>query len=146
MNEKKKKNLSEKGQSMMEFAFGMVFLLIMLAGIVDGGRALFTYMALRDGAQEGALYASTNPTGLAEIESRVRQSSNLLSDITKDEKAKTSVQIKISGPACTGNAITVRVAYENFPITMPFLGALLGSQSIGISASVTDTILSPGCS
>ena len=55
MNEKKKKNLSEKGQSMMEFAFGMVFLLIMLAGIVDGGRALFTYMALRDGVKEAAL-------------------------------------------------------------------------------------------
>jgi Flp pilus assembly protein TadG len=145
MNGKRKKYSSENGQSMMEFAFGMVFLLIILAGIVDGGRALFTYMALRDGAQEGALYGSTNPTGNAEIENRVRQSSNLLTEITNDEKASTSVQINVSGPACTGNAITVRVAYDNFPITMPFLGALLGSQSVPIRASVTDTILSPGC-
>jgi Flp pilus assembly protein TadG len=46
----------ENGQSMVEFAFGMVILMIILVGIVDLGRAFFTFMALRDAAQEGAVY------------------------------------------------------------------------------------------
>jgi hypothetical protein len=28
---------------------------------------------------------------------------------------------------------------------MPFLGAIVGSQTVPISATVTDTILSPSC-
>lgn len=136
---------NEKGQSLVEFAFSIVVLLLLLAGAVDLGRALYTYMGLRDAAQEGALYGSTNPTLTGEIESRVRHSSNLLQSISADAGANTSVQVTILGAACTNNAIKVRVGYANFPITMPFLGSLIGSQSIGISAEVTDTILSPSC-
>jgi Flp pilus assembly protein TadG len=136
---------NEKGQSLVEFAFSIVVLLLLVAGVVDLGRALYTYMGLRDAAQEGALYGSTNPTLNSEIESRVRNSSNLLQSITADAGANTSVQITILGTACTNNGIKVRVTYANFPITMPFIGALIGNQSIGISAEVTDTILSPAC-
>ena len=34
------KSKSERGQSMVEFAFGFVVLLLLLSGAVDGGRAL----------------------------------------------------------------------------------------------------------
>jgi Flp pilus assembly protein TadG len=136
---------NEKGQSLVEFAFSLVVLLLLVAGVVDLGRALYTYMGLRDAAQEGALYGSTNPTLNSEIESRVRNSSNLLQDISADANANTSVQVTVLGSACTNNAINVRVSYTNFPITMPFLGTIIGSQTVGISADVTDTILSPSC-
>ncbi len=136
---------SEKGQSLVEFAFSIVVLLLLVAGAVDLGRALYTYMGLRDAAQEGALYGSTNPTQQNEIVSRVRNSSNLLQGISADAAANTDVQVTVYGAACTNNAIKVRVSYDNFPITMPFLGTLIGSQSIPISAEVTDTILSPSC-
>lgn len=135
----------EKGQSLVEFAFSIVVLLLLVAGAVDLGRALYTYMGLRDAAQEGALYGSTNPTLESEIVSRVRNSSNLLQGLSADSSANTSVQVTVFGPACTNNAIKVRVAYSNFPLSMPFLGALIGSQTVGISAEVTDTILSPSC-
>lgn len=140
-----KPNRREKGQSLVEFAFSIVVLLLLLAGAVDLGRALYTYMGLRDAAQEGALYGSTNPTQQNEIVSRVRNSSNLLQGISADGGANTDVQVTVYGAACTNNAIKVRVSYDNFPITMPFLGTLIGSQSIPISAEVTDTILSPSC-
>ena len=109
------------------------------------GRAIFVYMALRDSAQEGALYGSTYPTRTSDIESRVRDSSNLLQDLSSDPNAVTEVDITVLGDACSGNGIRVQVSYENFPITMPFLGSLLGKQTFGIRASVTDSILTPPC-
>ena len=71
----------EHGQSLVEFAVMLTLLLIMVAGIVDAARALFTYLSMRDAAQEGALYASTRPTDTAGIEARVRNASNMLSNL-----------------------------------------------------------------
>jgi Flp pilus assembly protein TadG len=139
--EKKSNVCSEKGQSLVEFAFTLVLLLILVVGIADLGRALFTYLSLRDGAQEGALYGSVVPTG--DITERVYQSSNYLQDL--GNAGEISVTVTHDGTPCTGEPITVLVTYSNFTITMPFLGALVGSQSIPISAVITDTILAPKC-
>ena len=141
----RRKSKSERGQSMVEFAFGFVVLLLLLSGAVDGGRALFTYMALRDSAQEGALYGSTNPTVTNEIVTRVKQSSDILQNLASQDPTHLMVDVLVQGDGCTGDAITVKVTYSNFQITMPLLGGFIGSQSIGISSSVTDTILTPAC-
>ncbi len=132
---------NEKGQSLVEFAFSLVFLLILLAGIADLGRALFTYLALRDAAQEGALYASLNPTQTSAIKDRVYNAS----DHVRDLSSELIITVSLDGAACAGNGVTVKVTHTNFPITMPFLGTFLGSQRIKISASVSDTILTPPC-
>ena len=132
---------SQEGQSLIEFAISLVVLLIMLAGIVDSGRALFTYLALRESAEEGALYGSTDPTNSSAIEARALNSSDMVRGFSTD----VAVQVSISGAACTGHAITVTVTYADFPITMPFLGAIIGSQTIPISATATNTVLRPGC-
>ena len=44
----------------------------------------------------------------------------------------------------SGQAITVTVRY-NYRLSMPFIGSILGSTTIPITASVTDTILNPKC-
>ncbi len=131
----------EKGQSLIEFAISLVILLILLAGLIDTGRALFTYLALRESAEEGALFGSTAPTDAAAIEARALNSSDLVRGFDSD----VNVQVNVTGVACTGNAISVTVTYSNFPITMPFIGAIIGSQTIPISATATNTILRPGC-
>ena len=51
----------ERGQSLVEMAFGLIVLVYILAGIIDIGRAYFIYIALEDAAGETALYLSTNP-------------------------------------------------------------------------------------
>ena len=38
----------EQGQSLVEMAVALVMLLLLVGGIVDIGRAYFTYMAMRD--------------------------------------------------------------------------------------------------
>lgn len=131
----------QSGQSLIEFAISLVILLILLAGLIDTGRALFTYLALRESAEEGALYGSTDPTNNTAIQSRALHSSDMVRGLEPD----VTVQVNITGMACTGNAIAVTVTYANFPITMPFLGTIIGRQTISISATATNTILRPGC-
>lgn len=133
----------ERGQSLMEFSVSLVFVLVLLAGLVDLGRGLFTYMALRDGAQEGAAYGSLNPTETSTIENRVYGSSTMLQ--SQEGTGAINIQVNITGSACTGNSIEVIVTYHDFPLTMPFVGSFLGSQSVDIHASAENTILSPKC-
>ena len=152
MTHKKDNPNSENGQSMVEFAASMVIFMILLAGIVDLGRALFTYMSLRDAAQEGALYGSVNPpespsdtNRIEAIEARVFNSSNLLRGLEDAPGDPVNVTVNVLGSPCMGNRIEVRVNYDDFPITMPFLGTMIGTQKVGIRASVIDTILIPAC-
>ena len=141
----------EQGQSMLELAISLVFLLILLAGTADIGRAFFTYITLRDAAQEGAAFASIDPTGCDRIEHRIRTTSNQPIDLNGTD---VNVEILIGGSncwtatasqACFGNEVKVTVIYPNFRLVTPFLGTFIGAQSIPISASVRDTILSPAC-
>lgn len=128
---------SQSGQSLVEFAIGLVMLLILIAGIFDVGRALFTYMAMRDAAQEGAQYGSINPTA-GDIDIRTAGASDMIQDL--DNAGVIVIGVTMSGINC-GESITVRVDYPNFPVTMPLLGSFIGAQTFPISASVTDTIL-----
>jgi Flp pilus assembly protein TadG len=51
----------EKGQSLVEMTVGFVVLIVILSGLLDLGRIYFIYVALEDGAGEGAIYLSINP-------------------------------------------------------------------------------------
>lgn len=132
---------TERGQSLAEMTMVTILLLILVAGIVDLGRAFFYFMALRDAVQEGAVYGSINPTLPVEIKNHVLGTSELVAGIiTSDD-----INVEIIGKACTGNSIRVTATYDDFKITMPFLGTLIGKQTVPIRASVIDTILSPAC-
>lgn len=143
----------ERGQSLIEFAFGLMILLILVAGAFDVSRAVFTYLALRDAAQEGALYASIDPTNNAEIIDRACNASNLLIDLcnSADPDDGSGFEITITptdGQLCMGdgNGIEVIVDYPNFPLSMPLIGELVGSSgTIPITASIIDTIIRPSC-
>lgn len=135
---------TEHGQSMVELALTITVLMVLLAGTIDLGRAFFTWIALRDAAQEGASYASFNPTDSTGIEARIRSS---FADVVKDPGALLYIDVDPDGPLClddTPTTLTVYIVYGNFPISMPFLGALIG-DTIEIHATVNDTIILPLC-
>jgi len=131
----------EAGQSMIELALTITFIMMLLAGTVDLGRAFFTWLALRDAAQEGASYGSYKPTDLAGIEARVKDN---LGEVIPDPTSTVTVTVGTTGCGA-GHKIQVDVDYPRFPITMPFLGTLLGSQEIPIHATINDTIIIPPC-
>jgi Flp pilus assembly protein TadG len=131
----------EKGQSLVEMAFGLVILLLLVGGIVDLGRAFFSTMTLRDAVQEGALYGSIDPTNTTAIKNHVLSSDTRVPDMIDSG----NITVEVLGPPCAGNRIRVTANYSDFPITMPFIGAILGGQTYGLSATVTDSILRPAC-
>jgi Flp pilus assembly protein TadG len=133
----------ERGQALVEFAAVLVILMILVAGMLDLGRAFFVYMSLRDAAQEGATYASINPSDTTGIVNRVRSTSTKPVDLSNT--ALINVQVNPSGALCAGSGVEVVVEYPKFEITTPLLGSILGSQSIALRARVTDTILTPAC-
>ena len=104
-NSGKRKGTNENGQGLMEFAISILIFLILIAGIVDLGRAFFTYMALHDAAQEGALYGSINATDIDNIKARVRETANQPIQLTNDD-------IVVSGGSCKGDEIVVIRTYD----------------------------------
>jgi len=151
----------KRGQSLVELAISLMVILLLLSGAVDFGMALFSYTTLRDAAQEGALYGSMNPprdsVTLTAIRERVRAAGGNSGpvDLSNFTDAQINVYLVPSGAlACEGNTVSggspvpngvqVTLTYD-YPIVMPLLGTVLGSQTIPLSASVTDTILQPKC-
>jgi Flp pilus assembly protein TadG len=143
----------ERGQSLVEFALVLVFLLALLAGIFDLGRAFFAYIIIRDAAQEGAVYGSIAPKSdlngfKVAVADRVEAAFLDPSDPSNTplDLSKMSTQVDLLGSACAapGNSVRVEVDYS-LPIVMPFLGVLIGKQDINLTAIAEDSILAPIC-
>jgi Flp pilus assembly protein TadG len=143
----------KRGQSLVELSISLMVILLLLSGAVDLGMALFSYTTLRDAAQEGALYGSMNPADQTAIRNRVRAAGGNSGPV--DLSNFTDAQINIflvGGNPCQGTSVTggtpngikVTLTYD-YNIVMPLLGAVLGTQTIPLTASVTDTILQPAC-
>jgi hypothetical protein len=127
-----------RGQSLTEFALGITFILIMMAGVMDLGRAYFSFLSLRDAAQEGALYGSLSPPDTTGIRARVRDSSGWPVDFSTFTDAQ--IQVDITGSACAGNEIKVTLNLD-FMLAAPFFGG----KALPLVAEATDTILQPPC-
>ena len=131
--------MRERGQSLVELGVSLLILLYLLSGAAEFGVLFFQFVQLRDAAQEGALYGSMNPLNTAGITERVQGASNSPIDLTT-----ITPTITYTGAQCEGNGITVAVTY-NHHIFMPFIPRLIGRTDIPLTATVTDTILTPLC-
>ena len=172
MRSKKNQSNRERGQSLVEFVMSITFLILLVAGIVDLGRAFFTYIALRDAAQEGAAYASVariyrdEPMKCAEIAQRARTTSDTqmvdLADTDVDISYFAFIDPNLLTPyncnalnpdtvpidkfrSCFRSTVVVTVTFPDFPLVTPFLGSLFGTQTIPIQARIEDTVLTPEC-
>lgn len=130
--------IGERGQSLTEFALGLTFILILMAGTLDLGRAYFSFLSLRDAAQEGALYGSLFPPDTAGIRARVRETSAWPVDFSSFTDAQ--IQVTTSGPACAGSEINVTLTMD-FVLVAPFISG----NVLPLVAEAKDTILQPAC-
>jgi len=160
----------ERGQSLVELAISLTVMLLLLSGAVTFGMALFSYVAIRDAAGEGALFASispNNPPGTyvagatlnsAAICARVKAASDRPVNMTSftcttgvegggGHNSGNAIDVSLLGDGrpceSTGNGIRVTVDF-NQTIMMPYIGAITGQQ-IHLRAGVTETILQPRC-
>jgi len=146
----------ERGQSLVELAITLPILILLLLGTLDFGMAIFSYSMLRDAAQEGAFYGSFNPDNEEEIENRARKISPRAEDVVFSSTVRlrdtdtVKVKVEALGDACQGatngvaNSIQVKVTYR-YPILMPFVGRLIGSNTIPLTGTATNIILQPTC-
>ncbi len=154
--QRKIRRKSEQGQSLVELAISFPVILLLMLGTLDFGMATYSYLIVRDAAQEGALYGSINPNSNRDIENRVRFMAPLDADalsfvpVKLDNKEDIKIQIKTSGRNCQGltddkvNTISVHVSY-NYPLIIPFAQILSGSNTILLEATATNVIIQPAC-
>lgn len=135
-------NRPERGQALVELAICFTFLMILLAGAVDLGRAFYSYITLQDAAEEGASYGSFQPGDDNGIRSRVKNYSNYPIDFSTFPDSQ--IEISYSGSYCAGNQVQVLVRYTLNLVT-PLLGTLVGTQDISLAVPAKATILSPLC-
>jgi Flp pilus assembly protein TadG len=141
---------AEKGQSLVEFGLGLVLLLILVSGVIDLGRAFFTIVTLNDAAKEGTTYGSICPDDEAGIKTRLIESATdpiALSNLTS---ADIQVCVSTAGsdacgaPLAIGNEISVLVTYDH-ELSTPFMGTILGTQTVQLTARAREKILRSPC-
>lgn len=126
----------DRGQSLVELALVLPILLLLLAGVIDVGRILFTYIALTDAAQEGAIFAAHEPTSSGTIVDRVRTSSN------HGEVTSASVLVACTASPAPGT-VSVTVSHRLSLLT-PVVSQILGG-TVELSATVTGTNFKATC-
>lgn len=137
-SQQKKTHPLKKGQGLVEFALGITFMMVLLAGTVDLGRAFFTRLSLIDATQEGASYASIAPYDVDGIRQRVRTTSSDFVDFSSFTDDQIDVQV--IGYSCAGNAIKITLHYDFF-----FIAPFISFNTLSLSTEAIDTILQPPC-
>lgn len=108
---------------MVEMAFTAVFLFILLTGIIDLGRAIFTNISIQEAAQEGASYAAFEETvTVIQIKQRAVDSTSAPTLSTSDVSVACTAESKSKK---NGTRVTVTVSYDLDLIT-PYVGQWFG--------------------
>ena len=128
---------------MSEMAITFMLLVLLLSVSVDLGRAYFSYIAVREATEEGALYGSINPEDTGGIIARVRTSSSTPVDLA-DTSFVQVVRSFPGGGQCAGNTLQVTVTYDFYLIT-PIISSIIGVDHFPISLTASSTILRPEC-
>lgn len=142
---------SEQGQSLVEFGVSVVILLILVSGVIDLGRAFFTLITLHDAVQEGVTYAQICPADTSGIRARLQESASDPVDLADLQVGDISICITSPGSdvcgasVSRGNEVTVGAHYDHV-LTTPFIGTLVGSQTIELRADAREKILRTDCS
>ena len=155
MNTRKHFLPRQRGQSLVEMGLFLMVLLWLLAAAVDFGIGFFSYVAIRDAAQEGALYGSIVYSTVFDEDhpenTTVTNLRYLITDRVENTSSgpvnlkSSSVQVDIIPPVpwCAGYPLKVSVSYQ-YPITMALTGIITG-PTINLTSSATSTLLVPPC-
>lgn len=152
---------SERGQAFMELAISIIFLLILLSALIDLGWAFYTLIAMRDAAQEAAVYGSMCPptSDLADLDGhraliidRLQKSATTplnIADIPADKVGVCVIDPNDPPPSCSvapplepafGYSVRVELEVEH-EIRTPFVATFIGTTTYPLRVNVSDTIL-----
>lgn len=120
---------NSKGQALVEMAFVLPILLMIVMGIVEFGRIFNAYLIVTNASREGARYASVNSTDLEVINAIETLTSTL-------NQSQMSISIYPDyGSRTSGNPVEVSIDY-NIDIIAPIIGVILPDPFI-VSSNTT---------
>lgn len=108
-----------KGQTLLELALALAFLMLILAGLVDYGRLHSVRIALINAAREGAFFAASDPDNLRGAMDRVKQEAMTAGIALSDSDI--SLQIP-TGENQTGQPVSVTIQTSVPTIFARFIG------------------------
>ena len=126
---------TERGAAVIEMAIALPILVLLVLGIIDLGRLLYTQITLHEAVQEGTLYASTHPDDPMSSRNRVIES------VDNPSIDLTDVLVDCPFP----DTVRVRIQYDINLLT-PILGGgttTLDAESIGGKLSSAPCVASP---
>ncbi len=119
---------TSRGQSLVEFALIFPILLLMLAGIVDLGRAYSVYTLITNAAREGAQYGTFHSDDTTGIRTKVTNTLAGTGIAVTNPSACPDICILYPNGNSAGNPIDVRVSYRMTTI----MGSIIGLTQISI--------------
>ena len=129
------KKRDERGQSLVETALVVPFLLLLVMIVVDAARAFDALIVLTNAAREGARYASLEPAPRDEliyefIEEDVLGSGTNITQMTEFITANIAYE---EGGTVEDPVLTVTLSYD-FPL---WFGGLVGLDTVTLEKSAT---------
>lgn len=137
----------ERGSQIVEFALLLPVLAFMTMMILDGGRLLTTYSALKNGVREASIYAVANGvtpsdgSATAKISSVIQTESNgflqsgqvtsvVINDVSQSGWNQTLREV----------TVTYQFQFVNPVLTSPIFGASSNNRNFNISATGSWTV------
>ncbi|MCO5201306.1 MAG: pilus assembly protein [Chloroflexi bacterium] len=121
---------TEAGQSLVEFTMILPIFLVLMFGLVDFGRAFYTWMLVTNAAREGARVAAVQGNS-SSIDARIYDSfcSSFPSDCSLEPGKLTISKANVQG--VRGSAVSIDLAYD-FEFVTPLGGILqmLGGNNL----------------
>jgi Flp pilus assembly protein TadG len=133
---------AQRGTAMVEFAIASSLMLMMLLGIIEFGRALYTYHTIENAARLGARWAIVRGSGCLDSSCPATQDTiktYVLTQIPLLDPGSTTVTASwgspctSTGPGQSGCAVSVTVTYD-FSFDVPMIG---GSPQISSTSTMT---------
>lgn len=127
------KRKRQRGQSLVEVALAMPLLLLIMAGLLDLGRAYFTFVSISDAAEEGAAYAAFYPDDHSLIRERAAQASSGLIDLDTS-------MVSVAGGTTSGSPITVTVTFD-LELLTPIFREFVDDNTLTMRATAVQAII-----
>jgi Flp pilus assembly protein TadG len=123
-------NEKERGTAVVEFAIAATVLFILIFGIVEYGRLLWTHNALADATRRGARYAVLYGPNVAKVKNvvvygdpAIYSGTPVVGNLTPNN---VSVEYACCGPYGTNSgAVTVKIVNYQFNFVVPLFGGLI---------------------
>lgn len=137
-NIKRSRLLRENGQSIVEFAFIMPFLVFLLLAITQFGLAFHNYLAITDAARVGARAAAVNRASGPCAAARTAIQNTV--SATQWGVISSRITCNPASPGATGTSYTISINYP-FTIGLPGMFGLPAlSQTGTMSTSATERL------